>query len=184
MGDGEMRRPERWLAMLRIAVGLWFLKSMRTKVAWTLVAGVLPLPAGTSARWIGFLPKRLADYAAGNPVGWYHDFLVHVAVPNAGVFAHLTMLGEVAVGLALRLFTEAAAALGFFLALNHGLASFWQSPGQEGFHLLLMASMVAFFGAHAGRVWGADGWLARRPGASSVGARSAASGRVRALFGR
>ena len=45
-------RPDRWLAFLRIAVGLWFLKGVVTKLAWSLAGGVFPVP-GASARWIG-----------------------------------------------------------------------------------------------------------------------------------
>jgi hypothetical protein len=37
------------------------------------------------------------------------------------------------------------------------------SPGQQGFHLVLFFLMLAFFFARAGRVWGLDAWLARRP---------------------
>ena len=159
-----MDRPERWLAALRILVGLWFLKSLFTKIHWSLAGGFLPVP-GATERWLGFLPGRLAEYAAGNPLPWYRAFLEHVAVPHAQLFAQLTALGEAAVGvgLVLGLFTEAAAGVGFLLALNYGLASYWQGPGQQGFHLVLAGAMLAFLGARAGRVWGLDAWLVRLP---------------------
>jgi hypothetical protein len=36
------------------------------------------------------------------------------------------------------------------------------TPGQQGFHLVLAASMIAFLFARAGRVWGLDAWLRAR----------------------
>jgi thiosulfate dehydrogenase (quinone) large subunit len=153
-----------WIAILRIGVGLWFLKSLFTKVAWSLLGGVLPIP-GPSPRWAAFLPERLAEYAAGNPIGWYAGFLQHVAIPNIHAFAWLTALGESAVGLALTLgiATRWAALGGAFLMANYFLASFWMGPSQQGFHLLLFLCMAAFMGAGAGRFWGLDAlWIARR----------------------
>ena len=156
-------RPERWLAALRIAVGLWFMKTVVTKLGFALVGRVIPVPA-PSARWIGFLPTRLAEFARGNPIGWYRDFLLLYAIPHAHVFAALTAFGEAAVGIGLvfGFLTRPASVVGAFLALNYLLASFWMSPNQLGFHLLLIACMACFFGAQAGRCWGFDGWLARR----------------------
>jgi len=156
-------RPDRWLAFLRIAVGLWFLKGVVTKLAWSLAGGVFPVP-GASARWIGFLPRRLLEYASENPVGWYREFLVDVAVPHSAVFAHLTAFGEAAVGVGLTfgILTGYAALVGLVLMANYFLASFWTGFCQQGFHTLLAACLVAFLGARAGRTWGVDGWLARR----------------------
>ena len=39
---------------------------------------------------------------------------------------------------------------------NYGLATQWMSPGQQGFHIVLFALMLAFFFARAGRTWGLD----------------------------
>jgi len=61
-----MRHPERWLAVLRLTVGLWFLKSLFTKVSVALVGGVIPLPVA-SERWIATMPKLITKYAAENP---------------------------------------------------------------------------------------------------------------------
>lgn len=159
----EMRAPDRWIAALRILVGVYFAKSLVTKIGWTMLAGAIPVP-GATARWAQFLPKRVAEFAAGNPIPWYHDFLTQVAVPHAQLFATLTAFGEVAVGigLTLGLFTGASAAVGALLVLAYGLASFWRGTAELGFHMMLLASMLIFLGAGAGRVWGLDGWLARR----------------------
>lgn len=149
--------------MLRIAVGLWFLKSILTKLEPGLLAGWFPALVPTE-RWLGFLPGRLAEYAAGNPLELYAAFLDRFAVPNAASFAHLTAWGEgaVGIGLTLGLCTRAAAAIGILLMLNYFLASFWMGPSQQGFHLILLVCMVVFLGAGAGRRWGVDGLFPRK----------------------
>lgn len=153
----------RALAFVRIVVGLWFSKTVATKLTLVLVGGILPLPAATP-RWIGFLPKRLAEYAASTPVAPYHDFLVSVAIPHSTVFAFLTAFGEatVGIGLVLGLLTPAAATVGLFLVLNYGIASFGQGPNQQGFHLVLAACMIAFLAGRAGQLWSLDAWLRSR----------------------
>jgi thiosulfate dehydrogenase (quinone) large subunit len=170
-----LTRAEGWLAIIRIGVGLWFLKSLFTKIEWLALGGVVPFP-GPSARWAAFLPERLAEYAAGNPIGWYAAFLRDVAVPNSAAFAWLTAFGESAVGLALTfgLATRWAAAGGAFLMANYFLAGFWMGPSQQGFHLLLLVCMAAFIGADAGRVWGLDGLVSRRRARSPLPAPATA----------
>jgi hypothetical protein len=44
--------------------------------------------------------------------------------------------------------------------VNYGLATHWMSPGQQGFHMVLVTLMIAFFFVRAGRTWGLDAWLA------------------------
>jgi uncharacterized membrane protein YphA (DoxX/SURF4 family) len=159
----SMRVPDRWLAVLRIVVGLWFVKSLFTKLTIVLAWGFLPVPAATP-RWIGVMPKLLARYAADDPIGWYRSFLLDTVIPNSHVFAHLTALGEVAVGLSLTLgvVTVLGAFFGFFQVLFYALAVQHMSSGQQGFHVMLGAMMIAFFFARAGRCWGIDSWLVRR----------------------
>jgi thiosulfate dehydrogenase [quinone] large subunit len=155
-----MRFPERWLAVLRIAVGLWFLKALWTKLSITLLWGVLPVPTA-SDRWIQTMPTLVARYAEGNPAGLFREFLQHTVIPHPVLFAHLTAFGEVAVGLGLTFgfLTSLAAAIGLLLVVNYGLATQWMTPNQQGFHLLLAVCMVAFLATRAGRQWGLDGWL-------------------------
>jgi len=41
----------------------------------------------------------------------------------------------------------------------------WQGSAQQGFHYMLIVSLVVILAARAGRYWGLDGWLRlRRPG--------------------
>jgi len=158
-----MRRPDIWLAVIRIVVGLWFFKSVWSKMTWTLAGGVLPLPS-VSERWIGFLPTRLAEYAAGSPPDWYKAFLVDTAIPNSELFAKLTAIGEVLVGLGLTLglLTVLSSLGALWLILNYFIASFGGGLNPQGFHILLIACMLVFIAARAGRTLGLDGWLLRR----------------------
>src|SRR5438132_2210988 len=155
-----MNASETWIALLRVVVGAWFLKAVWTKLAWAFLGGVVPCPV-VSERFLAFHPKRVAEFAAGNPVGWYKDFLETTVAPHSRVFATLQAYGEAAVGLGLvlGLLTGLTALVGLFLALTFGLAAQWMSFGQQGFHLLLVTSMVILLGARAGRAWGIDGWL-------------------------
>jgi len=157
--------PDRWLVLLRVVIGVWFLKSAWTKLTLAFLGGLIPYPA-VSPRFLGFHPKRVAEFAADNPVGWYKEFLEGTVLPNAKLFATLQAYGEVCVGLGLvlGLFTGVSALVGLFLSLNYGLATQWMSFGQQGFHTLLITSMVILLGCRAGRRWGLDGWILSRVG--------------------
>ena len=162
--------PDRWLAVLRIVVGLWFLKSAVTKIGGFLLLGFIPLPSA-SGRWVDFLPQRLLEYSESVRIGWYSDFLANVAVPNAHLFAQLTAFGETAVGvgLTLGLATRLTSLVGLTVMANYFLATFWVGYCQQGFHIVLITCMVAFLGAGAGRVWGLDGRIMRRFPGSLLG---------------
>jgi len=161
--SGSVRHPAVAIALLRIAVGLYFAKALVTKLTITLVGGFVPLPQA-SARWVAAMPHIVAKQAGANPLLFYQRFLAGVVLPHATVFAHLTACGEAAVGvgLTLGLLTPVAAGLGLFLVTSYGLATQWMSPEQRGFHLLLAATMVTFVLARAGRTWGLDGWIGSR----------------------
>ena len=158
-----MNRPGQWLALLRIVVGLYFVKSLITKMSFVLVGGVVPIPA-VSERWLNVMPKIVARQASDNPLSFYKQFLEGTVLPHSSIFAQLTAWGETVVGLGLTLglLTGLASLVGLFLVANYGLATQWMSPGQQGFHLVLFFLMLAFFFARAGRMWGLDGWRARR----------------------
>ena len=95
-----MRAPQQWIAAQRMVVGVWFAKSILTKISIVLAGGFFPVPAA-SARWQGVMPKLIAKYAADNPFPWYKSFLLGTVIPNSHVFATLTAIGEVGVGLSL-----------------------------------------------------------------------------------
>ena len=129
-----------------------------------MVGGVLPLP-GASERWIHTMPTIVTKQASENPVLFYKHFLENTVLTHPELFAHLTALGETiaGVGLTLGLLTGVASLVGLVLVTNYGLATQWMSPGQQGFHLVLFALMIAFFFSRAGRTWGLDArlWTAR-----------------------
>jgi len=156
-----LEHPAEWLAVLRIAVGLYFVKSLVTKMTIALLGGFLPVPA-VSERWISVMPNIVTRQAAENPLVFYKNFLEGTVLTHPALFAQLTAWGETAVGigLTLGLMTGVASLLGLLLVTNYGLATQWMSPGQQGFHLLLFVLMLAFFFSRAGRTWGLDGWIA------------------------
>ncbi len=152
-----MMAPQAGIVLLRVVVGAWFLKAVWTKLTLAFLWGVIPYPA-VSPRFLAFHPKRVAEFAAGNSIGWYKEFLESTVLPHSKLFASLQAYGEacVGIGLVLGLFTGLAALAGLFLSLNFGLAASWMSFGQQGLHLMLVTSMVIFLGTRAGRVWGLD----------------------------
>jgi uncharacterized membrane protein YphA (DoxX/SURF4 family) len=158
-----MSRPADWLAVLRIVVGLYFVKSLVTKMSFVMLGGILPLPA-VSERWLTVMPKIVAKQASENPLAFYKQFLEGTVLTHSNIFAQLTAWGETVagIGLTLGLLTGVASLVGVLLVINYGLATQWMSPGQQGFHLVLFFLMLAFFFARAGRTWGVDRWLAAR----------------------
>src|SRR2546427_4510697 len=152
----------RWLAVLRIAVGLYFAKAVVTKMTIVLAGGFLPVPA-VQDRWIGVMPKIVSKQASENPILFYKHFLEGTVLTHSDLFAHLTAWGETVAGLGLTLglCTGIASLVGLVLVVNYGLATQWMSSGQQGFHLVLFFLMIAFFFARAGKTWGVDAWLAR-----------------------
>jgi uncharacterized membrane protein YphA (DoxX/SURF4 family) len=159
----SMSAPGQWLAFLRIVVGLYFVKSLVTKMSIVLAGGFLPVPA-VSERWITVMPKLVAKQAAENPIAGYKQFLEGTVLTHPELFAQLTAWGETAVGLGLTLglLTGLSSLVGLVLVTNYGLATQWMSPGQQGFHIVLFALMLSFFMARAGRVWGLDRRIATR----------------------
>ncbi len=156
-----MSHPERWLAVLRIATGVWFIKAITTK--WLLLGGVLPVPMA-SQRWIETLPRIVEGYVKSNPLVWAQDFLQQIVIPNAGLFAHLTAIGEgfVGIGLTFGLLTRTSAVGGLFLLVTYEFAAIGQAFPRHGLRLFLIVAVVAFFFSRAGMVWGLDARLSRR----------------------
>ena len=159
----DMSHPSRWLAVLRIMVGLWFVKALWTKLDVVLLGGFVPW-LGVEPRWIQTMPIIVAKQAAENPIGWYKAFLEQTVLTHSDLFAHLTAWGEVFTGLSLTLgcFAGLGALTGLWLSLNYGLASQHLSSASLGFHYMLVLAMVVLFLARAGRAWGLDAWIAWR----------------------
>ena len=60
------------------------------------------------------------------------------------------------------IWTGLSALVGLYLSLNFGLATQWMSPGQQGFHVVLVTSMLVLLCTRAGRVFGIDSLILRR----------------------
>src|SRR2546430_13357042 len=88
-----MRSPDRWLAGLRIAVGVWFAKAIFTKLSVTLAWGFLPVPTA-SDRWLHVMPILVTKHAEGNPIGFFREFLLSTVGPNSHLCAQRTALGQ------------------------------------------------------------------------------------------
>jgi len=159
----DMSHPSRWLAVLRILVGLWFVKAITSKMDFVLLGGFFPF-LGVEPRWIAKMPELVARQAAENPLLWYKAFLEHTVLPNGVIYAHMTAWGEVLVGLSLTLgcFAGLGALGGLWLSLNYGLASSHLSPASLGFHYMLVIVMAVFLLARSGRALGLDAWIAWR----------------------
>jgi thiosulfate dehydrogenase [quinone] large subunit len=159
----DMSHPSRWLAVLRILVGLWFLKALTSKMDFVLLGGFVPF-IGVEPRWMETMPNILAKQIADNPILWYRAFLEQTVLPNSQLFAQLTAWGEVLVGLSLTTgcFAGLGALGGLWLSLNYGLASAHLSSASLGFHYMLVIVMLMLFLARSGRAWGLDAWIAWR----------------------
>ena len=77
----SMSHPDRWIAFLRIVVGLYFAKAVYTKLGLVMVGGVLPLP-GASERWIHTMPSIVTKQASENPVLFYKHFLENTVLTH------------------------------------------------------------------------------------------------------
>lgn len=154
------RGADPWLSVVRIAIGLWFVKAAFTKLGVVWVGGVVPF-FGANARFLEFQAKRVAEWAATPEVaGLYRSFLESVVLPNAAAFAHMQALGETAAGLGLLLglFTPVSAGLALLLTLNYALATFHVGFCQQGFHFLLIACLIAVMFGQGARRYGVDHW--------------------------
>ena len=90
----SMSHPDRWLAFVRIVVGLYFAKAVYTKLGLVLVGGVLPLPGASGAVDQHACRPSSTKQASDNPILFYKHFLENTVLTHPELFAHLTALGE------------------------------------------------------------------------------------------
>lgn len=157
----ELHDSGRWLAFLRVIVGLWFVKALWSKLV--LIGGFLPVPIA-SARWIETMPRIVTGYLPEHPLPWYKGFLEQTVLTHATLFGNLTALGEVAVGLGLvtGFLGGLAAMIGLVIMTAYVLAGLGLPFPRQGLRLIIWCALLAFLFARASRVGGVDGWLARR----------------------
>ena len=145
------------IAICRILIGLLWLVALR----WKLPPDFIP-PAGL---------RGLMDWMqleVGHPfLPVYGQFVQSIVLPNFTLFAWLIFTGELLAGLGLTLgaFTRAASILGLLMSLNL-LIGLFEVPGEWPWSYIMLAMFHALFiVTQPGRVWGIDGWRARRSGA-------------------
>jgi thiosulfate dehydrogenase [quinone] large subunit len=96
-----------WLAILRIGIGLWWLKSVLHKPLRKFVSGQM-------VNWTVAL-------AENHPVPAFGGLIKGLVAPNAAWFPYLVLAGElaVAIGLIFGFLTPIALLVGIFLNLNY-----------------------------------------------------------------
>lgn len=133
-----------WLAVLRIALGLWWLESFRhkDKAAW--------FQRGSGIAWA----KSVADKHRWGAVKRGFDTVV---APRPKVMAYVIVFSELALGLGLvfGLLTPVAAVFSillnalYFVLMIHD----WAEQGQNS---MMIAMGVVVLGAHAWQAWSLD----------------------------
>lgn len=128
-----------------LVMGLIFLRSSYGKIA--------------GGEFVGGLPKTLEFFASKNPNAPVASFLTDVAIPNATLFAYLTMWGELMAAVCLLVPTgyyivnqklsglmRTVLSLGLIVALflngTFWLAAGWTSPSTDSLNLLMVVIAV------------------------------------------
>ena len=145
-----------WLAILRIGIGLWWLKSFFHKPLRKFVDGQM-------VEWT----LALAD---NHPVPAYGRLIRRMVEPNRSWFPYLILLGElaVAIGMILGFLTPLALIVAVFLNLNYislagvrpkdiSVSPAYQCEQGQNYNMLV-AEVVLFFTA-AGCTWSLDSLL-------------------------
>jgi len=152
------QRYATWLAVLRIFTGVFW-----------LTHGVPKLLNPAFAGHMADMVREMSSDASGP----YHDFIMHVVLPNATLYAHLVAWGETLTGVSLLLgiLTPAGGLVGFFLGLNYYMmkGSYAHLTDLGGLDAAAMALSFVNIVLPTGLTWGLDGMLQ----ASRMGRRSA-----------
>ena len=116
-----------------------------------------------------YLSERLAALVGAmagpdNPWHFYSGFLHGVVLTHIALFAYLSLVGDVAVGVCLvvGLLTPYAAFVGIVLNLNYALAAGWMSRADYPLNFLLIVLEIFVMATAAGKTAGLDGLLAGR----------------------
>lgn len=143
---------QKWIAFLRIAVGVFFLAQGLNKLQWY-----------SSSE---FLRTNLDRYSQSPPAisGWYQQ---HVAYPGIEAWSRMIPTGEMLIGIALviGLLTRPTLIIATILVLNFHLANgnlfstaFFSNP----YALLLLSCLVVLLFSKAGSVFAVDASTRRK----------------------
>ena len=170
MGFASIRRPapsfaltaamgtqqaQRGIALLRIVVGAWILRSALSHLMWS------PWPWATPY-WVQVMTSALAQHALDHPSFWVRYFIQQALLPNAEVYVGITVVLELLAGITLTigLLTVPGAFIAALLALAGGILTHYQSDFLAGFYLIQGTAALVFLFTRAGRRWGLDAVLA------------------------
>lgn len=147
-----------WLAILRIGIGLWWLKSFLHKPHRKFVGGQM-------ANWT----LALAD---NHPVPAFGRAIKGLVAPNATWFPYLILAGElaVAIGMIFGFLTPITLLVAIFLNLNYlALAGVkpkditvnaaYQCEQGQNWNMIIAQLVLFFLSAAAGCTWSIDGAL-------------------------
>jgi thiosulfate dehydrogenase [quinone] large subunit len=145
-----------WLAVLRIGIGLWWIKSVFHKdLRQFLREGMI--------RWT-------SDLAANHPWVRFGRMMERMLESTAAFFPYLVILGELAVGVGLTLgfLTPISALVAIFLNLNYLVMAGvkLKDPSinpcfrvEQGQNWTMIVAEVVIFAVGAGAVWSVDSAL-------------------------
>ena len=138
--------PQRWIAFLRIIVGLFFLGQGFNKLDW--------YPSSE------FLRTSLDRYAQNAPplTAWYQ---IHVAYPGIEVWSRMIPTGEMLIGIALvlGLLTVPTLIIALALVVNYHLANgalFSNHLIADPYGLLLIANLIVLTASNSGSTLALD----------------------------
>jgi thiosulfate dehydrogenase (quinone) large subunit len=147
----DTRTAPFWL-LVRVYLGFLWLQAGWGKV---VEGGWIGANAGAGVQ--GFAQGALQQTTGEHPqvTQWYASFLENVVIPNAAVFAHMVVLGQLAVGLGLifGLFTGIAAFFGGFMN-----ASFIFAGSAGANPLMFILAIAVMMAWRVAGYWGLDRW--------------------------
>ena len=159
----EFLSTQEWLAVLRIMVGLWWLKSVWHKDYPDFVQG------GKESGMMSWTNKLLDNH----PSDAVANAIRPIMNASPTIFPYLIVLGELAVGIGLTfgLLTPIAALVAIFLNLNYLIVAgvrpenYSANPGylgEQGQNYNMIAAEIIIFATGAWAVWSLDaalGWF-------------------------
>jgi len=140
---GEQRL---WIALLRITLGgVWLFEAY-------------PQVTNNSLYLSQGFGSAVRDMAGGCPWGLYRQFLESVVLTHQPVFAYLTLVANLAVGISLLLgmLTPYGAVGGLFLNANYAIASGWMDRSNYALNGLMFVAAIVVLALAGGQAGGVD----------------------------
>ena len=136
------------LLLLRLAISyIW------------LTAGISKL---LNPSFISHFPSTIEQFAKDTHFTCYSSFLKEQVLPNAQIFAQLTIWGEILTGVAFLLGFPLfiAAIIGIFMNVNYFLVA--TTVPSQFVNILLIFSQLAAYANNAGNTWGMSASLKKK----------------------